>query len=158
MYVYLTTLCGMWDPSPQPGTEPAPTALEVKSPNLQATSVHACSGVSASATPWTLAHQPSLSMGFSGENTGVGCCFLPGSLPHHWVEPTSLTPPALVGGFFTTHATKGTPYMLSSLSSHCARALFLPNVMTPSCPHPLLRQLEIQAHLHHSVSLPSLEI
>ena len=28
------------------------------------------------ATPWTLAYQPPLSVGFSGKNTGVGCHFL----------------------------------------------------------------------------------
>ena len=27
-------------------------------------------------TPWTVAHQAPLSMGFSGKNTGVGCYFL----------------------------------------------------------------------------------
>ena len=37
----------------------------------------ACSVVSDSATPWTIAHQAPLSMGFSWqENTGVGCHFL----------------------------------------------------------------------------------
>ena len=41
------------------------------------------------ATPWTLAHQAPLSMGFPGKNTGVGCHFLlqeifpaQGSNPH----------------------------------------------------------------------------
>lgn len=38
----------MWDPSPQPGTEPAPPALEVKRPDLQAASMHAGSVVSGS--------------------------------------------------------------------------------------------------------------
>ena len=28
------------------------------------------------ATPWTVAHQAPLSMGFPGKNTGVGCHFL----------------------------------------------------------------------------------
>ena len=32
-----------------------------------------CSVVSDSATPWTVAHQASLSMGSSGKNTGGGC-------------------------------------------------------------------------------------
>ena len=32
-----------------------------------------CSVVSAFVTPWTVAHQAPLSMGFSGKNTGVGC-------------------------------------------------------------------------------------
>ena len=32
--------------------------------------------VSDSVTPWTVAHQASLSMNFPGKNTGVGCHFL----------------------------------------------------------------------------------
>ena len=35
-----------------------------------------CSVVSDSATPWMVAHQTPLSMGFSGKNSGVGCHFL----------------------------------------------------------------------------------
>ena len=40
--------------------------------------VHAqlLSRVRLSVTPWTVARQPPLSMGFSGKNTGVGCHFL----------------------------------------------------------------------------------
>ena len=105
----MTRLCGMWDPSPQPGTEPTLPALEVKRPDLQAAHVHACSVVSGSVTPRTVARQAPLSMGFSSTNTGVGCRSLPGNLPHRWTEPVSLTPLALAGEFFTTRATKGTP-------------------------------------------------
>ena len=32
-------------------------------------------------------------------------CPLPGDLPHPGIEPVSLTPPALAGGFFTISAT-----------------------------------------------------
>ena len=38
-----------------------------------------------SMTPWTIAHQAPLYMGFSSRNTGVGCHFL----PEPGIEPTS---------------------------------------------------------------------
>ena len=39
------------------------------------------------ATPWTITHQISLSMGFPGKNTGVGCYFLlQGNIPNLWIE------------------------------------------------------------------------
>ena len=54
------------------------------------------------ATPWTVAHQSSLSMGFSGQEYLNGLPFsLPGDFPHPGTEPTSLTSPALAGRFFT---------------------------------------------------------
>ena len=33
-------------------------------------------------------------------------CLPPGDLPNSGIQPTSLTSPALAGGFFTTSATK----------------------------------------------------
>ena len=51
-------------------------------------------------TLWTVAHQASLSMGFSRQESWSGLPFLPpGYLPDPGIEPES---PALVGGFFTT--------------------------------------------------------
>ena len=51
-------------------------------------------------TLWTVAHQASLSMGFSRQESWSGVPFpSPGDLPDPGIEPTS---PALVGGFFTT--------------------------------------------------------
>ena len=52
------------------------------------------------ATPWTVAHQASLSMGFSRQEY-----LPPGHLPNRGTEPMSLMSPALAGGFFTTCAT-----------------------------------------------------
>ena len=44
------------------------------------------------ATLWTVAHQAPLSMGFSRQNTGVGCHFLlQGNLPNPGIEPRSPT-------------------------------------------------------------------
>ena len=56
------------------------------------------------ATPWTVAHQASLSMGSSWQDYWSGLpCSLPGDLPDP--GPVSLTSPALAGKFFTTRAT-----------------------------------------------------
>ena len=55
------------------------------------------------ATPWTVAHQAALSVGFSRQEFWSGLpCPLPGDLPDPGIDPASLTSPALVGGFFTT--------------------------------------------------------
>ena len=64
------------------------------------------SHVQLSATLWTVARQPPLSMGFSREECWSGLPFPPpGDLPDPGIEPVSLMPPALAGGFFTTSIT-----------------------------------------------------
>ena len=64
-----------------------------------------------SVTPWTVAHQASLSMGFSRQEYWSGLpCPPPGDLPDPGIEPTSLTSPALAGGFFTTNDTWEAPF------------------------------------------------
>ena len=58
------------------------------------------------ANPWTVARQDPLSMGFSRHEYWSGLpCPSPGDLPNPGTEPTSLEPPALAGGFFTTGTT-----------------------------------------------------
>ena len=58
------------------------------------------------ATLWTVALQAPLSMGFPRQEYRSGLPFPPpGDLPNPGIEPTSLTSPALAGGFFTTSAT-----------------------------------------------------
>ena len=53
-------------------------------------------------TPWTVARQAPLSMGFSRREYWSGLpCPPPGDLSHPGIEPVSLTSPALAGGFFT---------------------------------------------------------
>ena len=54
--------------------------------------------------PWTIASQaPPLSMEFSRQEYCSGLPLLtPGNLPKPGIEPTSLTSPALAGGFFIT--------------------------------------------------------
>ena len=57
-------------------------------------------------TPWTIAYQAPLSMGFSRQEYWSGLPSpSPGNLPNPGIEPTSLMSPALAGRFFTTRAT-----------------------------------------------------
>ena len=54
------------------------------------------------ATPWTVTHQASLSMGLFRQEYWSGLPFhSPGDLPDLGIEPVSLASPALAGGFFT---------------------------------------------------------
>ena len=56
-------------------------------------------------TLWTVAHQASLSMGFSRQEHWSGLPFpTPGDLPDPGIEPTSPVALALSGRFFTTRA------------------------------------------------------
>ena len=58
------------------------------------------------ATPWTVAYQASLSMGFSSQEYWSKLPFpLPRDLPDLEIKPLSLMSPTLAGGFFTTSAT-----------------------------------------------------
>ena len=58
------------------------------------------------ATPWTIACQGSLSMGFSRQEYWSGLPWPPpGDLPHPRIEPASLRSPVLAGRFFTTSTT-----------------------------------------------------
>ena len=51
-------------------------------------------------TPWTVTHQPPLSMEFSRILEQVATS--PRDLPYLGIEPASLASPALAGGFFTS--------------------------------------------------------
>ena len=54
-------------------------------------------------TPWTVAHQAPLSMGFPRQEYWSGLPFpSPGDLPDSGIEPASLASPVLAGGFCTT--------------------------------------------------------
>ena len=62
------------------------------------------------AAPWTVARQVPLSRAFSSQEYWIGLSFPPpGDLPNSGIEPASLVPPALAGGFFTTSATWEAP-------------------------------------------------
>ena len=56
-------------------------------------------------TLWTGDWQAPLSMVFSRQEYWSGLLCPPGDLPDPGIKPTSLTSPALAGGFFTTIAT-----------------------------------------------------
>ena len=57
-------------------------------------------------TPWTVAFQDPLSMGFFRQEYWSGLPFpSAGDLPDPGIKPESLTSPALAGRFFTTRAT-----------------------------------------------------
>ena len=56
-------------------------------------------------TPWTVALQVPLSVGFSRQEYWCGLPFPPGDLPDPGIEPVSLMSLALAGGFLTTSAT-----------------------------------------------------
>ena len=79
-------------------------------------------------TPWTVAHQPPLSMGFSGQEYWNGLPFpSPRDLPDPGVEPAFLTSPALAGEFFTTCATwgglrKSDTYQYIVYTDHCSKS------------------------------------
>ena len=65
--------------------------------------------VSKSATPWTVAQQAPLCMGFPRQEYWSGLPFpTPGDLSDPRIEPTSLGSPALASRFFTT-VPPGTP-------------------------------------------------
>ena len=54
------------------------------------------------ATPWTVVHQPLLSMGFSRQEYWSWLPFpIPGALPNPEIETVSLRSPALESRFFT---------------------------------------------------------
>jgi len=54
------------------------------------------------ATPWTVAHQAPLFMGFPTEDYWSGLLIPPPEdLPNSGIEPASSASPALTGGFFT---------------------------------------------------------
>ena len=62
-------------------------------------------------TPWTVAYQALLSVGFSRQEYWSGLPFpSPGDLPDPGIEPMSLTSPALAGRLFTPSATWEAPY------------------------------------------------
>ena len=61
--------------------------------------------MSDSVTPWTVALQAPLSMGFPRQEYWSGLPFpSPGDLPDPGIEPESLVFPALAGRFFTAES------------------------------------------------------
>ena len=84
-----------------------------------------CSVMSDCVTPWIIAHQAPLSMGFSRQEYWNGLPFPSlGDLPNPGIEPVSLAFPALSGGFFITSTTWEACYLLTCYKL-CDRIIFL---------------------------------
>ena len=72
------------------------------------------------ATPWTIAHQAPLSMGFSKQEYWSALpCPPPGDLPNPGIKPVSRMSPALAGRFFTT----STIYVPKKTGGNCIQML-----------------------------------
>ena len=70
------------------------------------------------ATPWTVAHQAPLFIGFPMQGYWSGLPFpSPGNIPDPGIDPVSLKSLALAGGFFTTSITDLIDLSLSELWS-----------------------------------------
>ena len=71
-------------------------------------------------TPWTVAHQSPLSMGFSRQEYWSGLPFPPpGDLPNPGIELVFLMSPALAGGFFLPLVPPGIRLVRVALRSIC---------------------------------------
>ena len=71
-------------------------------------------------TPWTVAYQSLLSMGFHRQEYRKGLPFpTPGNLSHPGIKPESLLSPALTDGFFTNFLTWETKRLISKLNFIC---------------------------------------
>ena len=82
-------------------------------------------------SPWTVAHQAPLSMGFSRQEYWSGLpCRLPGHLPDPGIEPTSLMSPALAGGFFITSTTWEAPQDIIDLHNSVRKGLKTAEITT----------------------------
>ena len=112
-------------------------------------------------SPWTVAHQASLSTGFSRQEYWSGLPFpSPGDLPDPGIKPVSA---ALVGGFFTTAPIHST-MIFSSVAQSCPTLCDPMNRSTPGLPvHHQLPEFT-QTHVHrvsdaiqpsHALSSPS---
>ena len=103
--------------------------------------------MSDSVTLWTVAHQATLSMGFSRQEYWSGLpCPPPGDLLYPGIEPVSLTSPALASRFVTTKANWEVQF--SSVTQSCPTLCNSMNCSTPGLPvhHQLLEF--IQTHVH----------
>ena len=84
-------------------------------------------------TPWTVAQQAPLFMGFSRQEYWSGLpCPPSGDHPNPGIKPRSLTSPALAGRFFTTSA-PGKPSKLLTILHSPAQCPLLSSPLCASC-------------------------
>ena len=96
-------------------------------------------------TPWTPHHAP-LSLGFFTQEYWSGLPFpSPGNLPHPGIIPTSLTSPALAGGFFTSWATGEAP-----IKSICIYVYAYVYTYSCSCVNMYIHMYTNNTHTHSS--------
>ena len=94
--------------------------------SLQIRSDQSLSRVRLFVTPWTVAHQAPLSMGFSRQEYWSGLsCPPPGDLPDPRTEPESLMSPALAGRLFTTSATWEAPKLPYCCCKRTTQQIFI---------------------------------
>ena len=93
-------------------------------------------------TPWTVAHQAPLSLGFLRQEHRSGLPFPPlGDLPDLGIEPTSHVSAALAGGFFTTK-----PIAVPELDFSVYMSLIISEVIRGVCVDGLLYVLYMCFH------------
>ena len=108
----------------------------------EANSVSMLSRIRLFATPWTVAHQAPLSVGFPSQEYPSRLPFLSSpDLPNPEIKLTSLASPALAGGFFTTSTTREAHSRFRK-SFYYKNSFFLPSFLplsltplSPSFPH-----------------------
>ena len=135
--------------------------------NLVARPASECSVVPNSVIPWTTASQDPLSMEFSGQEYWSGLPFpTPGDLSNPGIELTSLAPPALAHGFFTT-ASPGTARggtqtkPINKNTSYVRRHLSEPdrskhtNLAPAGCSAPVLREASPGSRTLASATAPT---
>ena len=125
--------------------------------------VQSLSCVQLFATPWTIACQAPLSMGFFRQEYWSGLPFPPpGDLPNPGIELVSLVSPVLAGGFFTTEIPGKQPFQdLLSSNFRVNNTVLLLTVITlhatsPELIHPVtgsLYPLYTYSFLQKSLSL-----
>ena len=94
--------------------------------------VFSCSVVSDSATPWTIACQAPLSMGFPRQEQWSGLTLpSPGDLPDPGIKLPSLRSTALVGKFFITSNTWEAQYIICVCTSESEAAQSCPTLCDP---------------------------
>ena len=94
------------------------------------------------ATLWTVAHQGSLSKGFSRQEYWRRLpCPPPGDLPDSRVEPASFMSPALAGGFFTTRTTWKALSWITGVCFYCSCLLSLLSCLALPAKRPLFMGL-----------------
>ena len=109
-------------------------------------------------TPWTVAHQTPLSMGFSRQEYWSRLPFpTPRDHPDPGIEPVYLRYPAFAGRFFTTSTTWESSYMFSSVTQSCPTLCDPMNHSTPGLPvhHQLPESTQTHVHQVNDAIQPS---